>query len=71
MKKELLDIPNKEIKIVKPILTQEDVKELFEYRDGNLYWKIDIYSGKGRLLIKAGVKAGGLSGKYKNGKVQR
>jgi hypothetical protein len=41
-KRELPDIPDREVKIVKPILTQEDVKELFEYRDGDLYWKIDV-----------------------------
>lgn len=70
-KKELSNIEDKEVQFVKSILTQEDVNKLFEYRDGNLYWKIDIYSGKGRLHIKAGVKAGGLSGKYKNIKMVR
>ena len=58
IKRELPDIPDKEVKIVKPILTQEAVKELFEYRDGDLYWKIDIYKGVGNsvLHIKAGTK---------------
>lgn len=33
IKKDLPDIPDKEVKIVKPILTQEAVKELFEYNN--------------------------------------
>ena len=62
IKKDLPDIPDKEVKIVKPILTQEDVKELFEYRDGDLYWKIDIYCGESNKIhkIKIGDKAGGI-----------
>jgi hypothetical protein len=42
------------------MLTQEDVKELFEYRDGDLYWKIDIYAGKNKEFckVKVGDKAG-------------
>lgn len=60
IKRELPDIPDKEVKIVKPILTQEAVKELFEYRDGDLYWKIDIYTRKHKKIyqIKIGDKAG-------------
>jgi hypothetical protein len=59
-KKELPDIPDKEVKNVKSILTQEDVNELFEYRDGGLYWKIDIYTGKNYKIcnVKIGDKAG-------------
>jgi hypothetical protein len=34
------------------IITQDYVKQLFEYRDGNLYWKVN--AGK----IKVGAKAG-------------
>jgi len=66
-KKELPDIPDKEVKKVKSILTQEEVNELFEYRDGDLYWKIDIYSGKNykRCNIKTGDKVGCLE---QNGK---
>lgn len=61
-KKELPDIVDKEVKKVKSILTQEDVNELFEYRDGDLYWKIDIYTGKISNIhkIKIGDKAGGV-----------
>jgi hypothetical protein len=59
-KKELPDIPDKEIKKVKSILTQEDINEIFEYKDGDLYWKIDIYSGKNykRCNVKIGDKVG-------------
>jgi hypothetical protein len=35
------------------MLTQERVKELFDYKDGDLYWKIDVAKN-----IKAGRKAG-------------
>lgn len=64
IKREVPDIPDREVKIVKPILTQEDVKEIFEYRDGDLYWKIDVYRGGERnksILIKSGSKAGSIS----------
>jgi hypothetical protein len=65
------DLPNiedKEIKIIKPILTQEDVKELFEYKDGDLYWKINIFAGKDNRIhrIKAGDKAGCIYYKLNN-----
>jgi len=62
-KKELPDIPDKEVKKVKSILTQEDVNKLFEYKDGDLYWKIDIYSGKNyiRKHVKKGDKVGCIS----------
>lgn len=46
MQENLPDIQDREVKKVDSILTQEDVNELFEYRDGELYWKIDIYIGK-------------------------
>lgn len=62
IKRELPDIPDKEVKIVKSILTQEDVKELFEYRDGDLYWKIN------KRKIKAGTKAGCLNFNKKSNK---
>lgn len=60
MQENLPDIQDKEIKKVDFILTQEDVNELFEYRDGELYWKIDIYTGKNNSVhkIKIGDKAG-------------
>jgi len=63
LKKELPDIPDKEVKKVKSILTQEDVNELFEYRDGDLYWKIDIYvrDCHKKPRIKIGDKAGSLN----------
>ena len=35
------------------MLTQERVRELFDYKDGDLYWKIDVAKN-----IKAGRKAG-------------
>ena len=60
MRENLPDIQDKEVKKVDSILTQEDVNELFEYRDGELYWKIDIYTGKNNSVhkIKIGDKAG-------------
>lgn len=60
MTKELVDIPDIEVKKVKSTLTQEDVNELFEYRNGDLYWKIDIFTGKNNLVhkVKAGDRAG-------------
>ena len=64
-RKELPDIPDKEVKKVKTTLTQEDVKELFEYKDGNLYWKNDISTGK-YIKIKAGTKAGSINCINKN-----
>jgi len=53
IKREIPYIPDKEVTVVKSILTQEDVKEIFEYRDGDLYWKIDVSKRS-----KAGTKAG-------------
>lgn len=41
-----------EVKAVKSELTQSKVKRLFEYRDGELYWKVD------RVRAKKGDKAG-------------
>ncbi len=35
LKKELFDIPDKEVMKIKSTLTQEEVNELFEYRDGD------------------------------------
>lgn len=60
MTKELPDIADIEVKKVKSTLTQEDINELFEYKDGDLYWKIDIYSGKNykRRHVKIGDKVG-------------
>jgi hypothetical protein len=43
-------------------ITQEQVKELFEYRDGELYWKRDVGHGS----IKAGDRAGGINGTRKS-----
>jgi hypothetical protein len=37
-------------------ITQDYVKQLFEYRDGNLYWKV-----KPRQNVKIGAKAGTLN----------
>lgn len=45
-----------EVKKVKSRLTQAKVKRLFEYRDGELYWKVD------RLRAKKGDKAGTTKG---------
>lgn len=63
MRENLPDIQDKEVKKVDSILTQEDVNELFEYRDGELYWKIDIYFGRNNSIhkIKIGDKAGCIS----------
>ena len=44
-----------EVKKVKSKLTQAKVKRLFEYRDGELYWKVD------RVRAKKGNKAGSIS----------
>jgi hypothetical protein len=44
--------------MTKEIITQDYVKQLFEYRDGALYWKISLNS---RSII--GKKAGSLSSK--------
>ena len=43
---------------MKPSLTQADVKELFDYRDGVLFWKI-----KPAKCIQIGDIAGGTNGK--------
>jgi len=45
-----------EVKKVKSLLTQAKVKRLLEYRDGELYWKVD------RLRAKKGDKAGTTKG---------
>ena len=51
----LLLQPTKTMK-PKPLPSQEELHELFEYREGNLYWKI-----KPRNSAKIGDKAGSLS----------
>ena len=56
MNKELVDIPDIPIKKVNSQLSKEDINKLFEYEDGDLYWKIDIYSGKN--YIRKHVKKG-------------
>jgi len=48
-----------EVEKVKSTLTQREVKRLFTYRDGELYWKVDAGIG-GR--IKKGTKIGTTSG---------
>lgn len=40
---------------MKPILTQEYLKTMFDYKDGHLYWKED------RLVVRKGEKAGTLN----------
>jgi hypothetical protein len=45
-----------EVKKVKSLLTQAKVKRLLEYRDGELYWKVD------RLRAKKGDKDGTTKG---------
>lgn len=47
-----LQAVEEEVKKVKSKLTQAKVKRLFEYRDGELYWKVD------RVRAKKGDKAG-------------
>lgn len=44
-----------------------NIIKFIPYNNGDLYWKNNIYSGKGGLRIKAGSKAGGVSyfNKYK------
>lgn len=42
--------------MAKPILSQEYLKQLFEYKDGNLYWKIARSK-----RIKIGQKAGSIA----------
>jgi hypothetical protein len=44
--------------MTKEIITQDYVKQLFEYRDGVLYWKV-TFSG-----VRQGKKAGTLNNKY-------
>ncbi|MBP9778830.1 MAG: HNH endonuclease [Rickettsiaceae bacterium] len=51
-----LQAVEEEVKKVKSLLTQAKVKRLFEYRDGDLYWKITP-SNK----IKKGDKAGSMN----------
>ena len=41
------------MKIIKPLPSQEELRRLFKYREGNLYWKI-----KPAKRIKIGNKAG-------------
>jgi hypothetical protein len=57
-KPKLLKLQNveEEVKKVKSLLTQAKVKRLLEYRDGELYWKVD------RLRAKKGDKAGTTKG---------
>ena len=43
--------------MTKESITQDYVKQLFEYRDGELYWKVK-YSQR----VKIGAKAGALDG---------
>jgi len=53
-----LQAVEEEVKKVKSLLTQAKVKRLFEYRDGELYWKVDQSS-----KIKKGDKAGYFTGR--------
>ena len=47
-------------------ITQNQVKDLFDYRDGELYWKISL-----AYKIKIGNKAGSLNGRgYLNTKIK-
>lgn len=41
-------------------ISQKELKELFDYRNGELYWKVDRFSGNGRKHISAGDLAGGV-----------
>ncbi len=52
-----LQTVEEEVKKVKSRLTQAKVKRLFEYRDGELYWKKSVGS------VKKGEEAGSMSGK--------
>jgi len=54
-----LQAVEEEVEKVKSTLTQREVKRLFTYRDGELYWKVDAGIG-GR--IKKGTKIGTTSG---------
>ena len=47
----------KNMKIIKPLPSQEELHRLFEYKEGNLYWKI-----KTARRIKIGDKAGCVDG---------
>lgn len=51
-----LQAVEEEVKKVKSLLTQAKVKRLFEYRDGDLYWKVD------RVKAKKGDRAGTTKG---------
>ena len=55
--------------MTKEIITQDYVKQLFEYRDGELYWKIN----KGK--VRVGQKVGNLNNNYYrvqiNGKIYK
>lgn len=42
------------------MITQKQLHELFDYRDGHLYWKHDMCRGR----IKAGERAGCQGGRY-------
>lgn len=49
----------RKVEKVNLIVSAEDVKELFDYRGGNLYWKDDIYYGNSNTIkIKAGTISG-------------
>ena len=50
--------PTEAMKTIKPLPSQEELHKLFEYKEGNLYWKI-----KTNRSMKIGSKAGTLSSK--------
>ena len=58
-----LQAVEEEVKKVKSLLTQAKVKRLFEYRDGELYWKVDQGS-----KVKKGDKASFLAKKGSSAK---
>ena len=56
--------------MTKEIITQDYVKQLFEYRDGELFWKVSV--GKAKVGKKAGsLKLNGYFNTGINGKVYR
>ena len=70
MKINLPHIVDKKVNIVKSNLFSEDIKEIFEYRNGDLYWKIDIFTGKNNSvhIVKTGDKAGCIANDKKKNK---
>ena len=50
--------PTETMKTIKPLPSQEELHRLFEYKEGNLYWKI-----KPRNSTRIGTKAGSLDSK--------